>query len=78
MNFTDWIGTVGVLLLLAAYFLNLFKIIPSDKPSYIIMNILGAFLSCYASVLLKYTPFIILEITWALVSLFGLIKYYKK
>lgn len=78
MNYTDWIGTVGVSVLLAAYFLNLLNKLDSDKPIYILLNILGAGMACYASTLLHYTPFIILEGTWTLVSIFGLIKFYTK
>jgi hypothetical protein len=41
------------------------------------MNILGAGLACYASVLLKYLPFILLEGCWTLVSMIGLFKIVK-
>ncbi len=38
------------------------------------MNIIGAGLSCYASVLIGFIPFVILEATWAIVATAGLIK----
>ncbi len=74
MNVTDWIGFIGVAILLVAFFLNLSGKISKDSSIYLVMNILGAGLACYASVLLKYVPFIILEGCWTLVSLFGLVK----
>jgi hypothetical protein len=77
MNYTDWIGTIGVTILLAAFLLNLFNLLDKNKPTYTLLNILGAGIACYASVLLKYTPFIVLEGSWAAVSLAGLYKFLK-
>jgi hypothetical protein len=42
------------------------------------MNIIGASLACYASILINYLPFIILEATWAMVSVLGLVRVLKK
>jgi hypothetical protein len=78
MTYTDWIGTIGVTILLVAYFLNLLNKLSADKPTYVLLNILGAGIACYASILLNYKPFIILEGTWTLVSMIGLIKFYNK
>lgn len=36
------------------------------------MNLIGSSLSCYASILLQYKPFVILEGVWAAVSLIAL------
>jgi hypothetical protein len=36
------------------------------------LNIIGAGLSCYASVLIRYWPFVVLEGCWVLVSIAGL------
>lgn len=77
MNTTDWIGFIGVAILLAAFFLNLFNKLNKDSIAYLSMNIMGAGLACYASVLLKYLPFILLEGCWTLVSMIGLYKLVK-
>jgi hypothetical protein len=78
MNTTDWIGFIGVTILLVAFFLNLIHKIKQDSLVYLTMNFMGAGIACLASVLLKYVPFIILEASWTLVSAFGLIKYFSK
>lgn len=78
MTFVDWTGFVGVAILLVAFFLNLKEVIKSDSMLYLTLNIVGSGIACYASVLLKYIPFIILEGSWMLVSLFGLIQYFRK
>lgn len=72
MTITDWTGFAGVTILLAAYFLNLQGKLGKDSYAYIVLNIIGAGIACLASVLLYYLPFIILEATWALVSVAAL------
>jgi hypothetical protein len=42
------------------------------------LNFIGAALACLASVLIHYTPFIILEALWALVSLISIFKLMLK
>ena len=78
MSYNDIIGTIGVSIVLIAYFLNIFGLIPKEGFLFFILNILGATIACYASILINYKPFIILEGTWAIVSLFGLMKSLKK
>jgi hypothetical protein len=73
MTFADWIGSLGVSILLVAFFLNLVKKIAQDSIAYVSMNLIGALLAGLASVLIHYTPFIVLEAVWVLVSLVTLI-----
>jgi hypothetical protein len=61
-------------LILLAYFMNTMKIIPISPKLFYVMNIIGAALACYASVLIHYMPFVILEGIWTLVSIYGLMK----
>jgi hypothetical protein len=72
MNYSSIVGSIGVLLLLAAFFLHLFGFI-SQGRLYILLNIVGAGLSCYASVLIRFWPFVVLEGCWVLVSMAGLL-----
>ena len=72
------IGSAGVGLLLVAFLLNLFKIILQESRSYAVMNIIGAGLSCYASVLIDYIPFVVLEATWCLVAFAGLVRSMRR
>lgn len=78
MSYDDIIGSIGVGIILLAYFLNIFSFIPKEGKFYFVLNIIGASIACYASTLIHYIPFIILEGTWAVVSLLGLIKTFKK
>ncbi|MEP6467617.1 MAG: hypothetical protein ABJB05_15010 [Parafilimonas sp.] len=78
MNTTDWIGAIGVTILLLAYLLNLINKISQNSIIYIGLNFLGAGIAGYASVRLHYWPFIILEGAWTLVSLFALLRFAKR
>ena len=78
MNTTDWIGTIGVCQILLAYFLNVTGKLDSKDLSFILLNLVGAGMACFASVLLNYWPFIILEGIWGLVSLAALIDYFRR
>lgn len=75
MTQTDWIGFIGVTILLIAYFLNLFDILPRHSLRYLCLNLVGAGMACFAAILLKYLPFIILEGSWTMVSVIGLLNY---
>ena len=77
MTYNDLIGTLGVGLILLAYFLNTIRMIQVNGKLFYVMNIIGAALACYASFLINYMPFIILEGTWTLVSIYGLMRTMK-
>jgi hypothetical protein len=74
MQYNDLIGTLGVGLILLAYFLNTARLLERNKRLFYVMNIIGASLACYASYLIVYWPFVILEGAWTLVSIYGLMK----
>ena len=77
MTYNDIIGTLGVGLILMAYFLNTITMLPKDGKLFYLLNIIGAALACYASLLINYMPFVILEGTWTLVSVYGLMRAMK-
>jgi hypothetical protein len=77
MNYNDWIGILGVGLILFAYFASSFNFISSKGKLFFLLNTIGAGLACYASYLIDYWPFVILEGTWMLVSLIALINTFK-
>lgn len=74
LSFNDYIGFAGVFILLVAYLLNLTGKFHKNGLPYILFNFIGGGLSCTASYLIHYMPFVILEGTWALVSLIALVK----
>ena len=77
LTLTDWLGFIGVSLILIAYFLNLSNRLTAQNFWFILMNLIGSLLACTASILMKYIPFIILEGVWMLVSIHALFRYKK-
>ncbi len=75
MNNIDWIGSVGVFLILLAYILNVIGKLKNTDLAFILLNFIGAGIACFASILMEYLPFIILEGVWSFVSLVSLLKY---
>ena len=74
MLLSDWIGFIGVAVLLLAFLMNIAGKLPVSSVLYSLLNIVGAGMACAASVMISYLPFIILEGAWTLVSLIALIK----
>ena len=74
MTLIDWIGFLGAMLLLAAYFLASFKIIKPGGIIYILLNCFGAAIATLAAILLPYLPFIILEGVWFLIAAVSLLR----
>ena len=69
------IGSIGVAILLGAFFANLMRWLAASSKLYQGLNALGAGIAGYASYGIGFTPFVVLEGTWcvvALVSLFWL------
>jgi hypothetical protein len=78
MTLIDWIGSTGVFLILLAYFLNVTGRLKSADLNFILLNLSGAVLACLASVMIHYIPFVILEGTWAAVSVLALVRYARR
>jgi hypothetical protein len=77
MHYNDIIGTIGVGLILVAYFCNTFNLLEEGK-AFFALNAAGAALACYASWLIDYWPFVVLEAVWCVVSVAGLVRVWRK
>jgi len=77
MPLSDWIGTLGVVLLLVAFALNIAKKASSESTAYLLLNIIGAALAGISSYMIQFWPFVILESVWMCASLIALIKVSK-
>ena len=70
----DAVGSLGFSILLLAFFLNLSGRLSRSSRTYAAMNFVGAGLACWASWLIGYPPFVVLEGTWSLVALVALVR----
>jgi len=68
------IGSLGVALLLLAFLLNLARVLSTESYPYTALNFAGASLAGYASYLIGFVPFVILEGTWAVVAAVALVR----
>ncbi len=68
MTQSTLLASVGVALMLAAFLLNIFRLMSADGYPYLALNLVGASLACYAAFLISFIPFIVLEGTWAVAA----------
>lgn len=78
MTYAEIVGSLGVALLLVGFLGNLFDFWSPHGLPYILLNLLGAGLACYASVLIGFVPFVILEAAWILVAGVGLVRWWRQ
>ena len=74
MKLSDIIASIGVIILLIAFLLNLYKKLSADSKTYSLMNFIGASICCFASWMVSFYPFVILEGVWGFVALVSLFK----
>ena len=74
MKTSDIIASLGVIILLIAFVLNLYKKIPAESRTYTLLNFIGAATCGYASYMISFYPFVVLEGIWAT---FALISFFK-
>jgi hypothetical protein len=74
MKESDVIATLGVVILLIAFLLNLYKRLPANSKLYTLMNFIGAAMCGYSSYLISFYPFVVLETIWALFAVASFIK----
>jgi hypothetical protein len=77
MTVSDIVSTIGVSLILIAYFCSTFRWMSAHGRPFFLLNAVGSTLTCLGSFLIAYWPFVALEGTWTIVSLIGLIKAEK-
>ena len=74
MSFAEILGTIGVSMILVGFSLNLFGLMQRRSYKYVLLNLVGGGLACTASILIEFFPFIILEGTWTVVAVVGLVN----
>ncbi len=69
----EFVGSVGVALLLGAFFANLMGWLDARSRVYQGLNAVGAGVAAYASWGIGFMPFVVLEGTWCLVALASIV-----
>lgn len=73
----DFVGNVGVFLLLAAYLLLQLNKLSSNQISYSVLNGLGAILIIVSLIYDFNLSAFAIEFFWLLISLVGIVNYYR-
>ena len=76
-GFTDFLGNVGVVLIIVAYLLLQLNRIGSNSLSYSLLNVLGAALIIVSLVFNFNLSAFIMETVWVVISLFGIYRYFR-
>ena len=74
MEYSTLIGSLGVSLLLLAFLLTIFGTISQQGHFYLWLNLVGAALAAYASWMIHYIPFVILECAWTVVAFSAILR----
>jgi hypothetical protein len=77
MPVPDLVASIGVTLLLAAFVLNLFGVLPRERTLYQGLNLVGAGMAAWAAWRIGFVPFVVLEGCWALVALLALLGWVR-
>jgi hypothetical protein len=78
MELKDIISSVGVFFILLAFFLMTFNFLSEKSKMYFILNIVGGSFAFAGAFLMNSIPFMIMEIIWVLVAVYGILKHLKK
>jgi hypothetical protein len=76
--FFDVVGTIGVILILLAYFLIQTEKLTSDNLWYPGLNLAGAVLLLTSLYWTPNVPSIIIEICWMAISIYGIITILRR
>ena len=74
---TDFLGNIGVVLIIIDYLLLQLNRISSNSLSYSLLNAAGASLIIISLIFNFNLAAFIMEATWVLISLFGLYRYFR-
>jgi len=74
MKPSDIIASLGVIILLIAFLLNLYKKVSPQSRAYAFLNFIGAATCGFASYMISFYPFVVLEGIWAA---FALVSFFN-
>jgi len=75
-TWSDFVGNIGVILIIIAFYLNVAEKIKSTDRSYNLLNLIGSILLLTSLIYKPNLSNIIIEIIWGGISLMGLYRYY--
>ncbi len=77
-SFTDFLGNIGVMLIIIDYLLLQLNRVRSNSLSYSLLNAVGATLIIISLLFNFNLSAFIMEAIWVVISLFGLYRYFRR
>lgn len=78
MEISNFVGIIGVILILAAFFFSQLKHVSVDSVLYLMSNLLGSILITYSLYFHWNLASFLIELAWCSISIMGLIRVYRK
>ncbi|WPY00739.1 hypothetical protein Trichorick_00625 [Candidatus Trichorickettsia mobilis] len=76
---SDIVGIIGVVMVITVYLLLQMEKVQADSISYLVVNLVGSLLIVVSLIYNWNLSSFIIEVLWAMISIFGLIRIaYKK
>ncbi|MBA2710639.1 MAG: hypothetical protein H0U57_08630 [Tatlockia sp.] len=77
-DISDFVGSVGVTLILGAYLFSQLKHLSVDSVLYLLSNLIGSLLITYSLYFHWNLASFIIELAWCSISILGLVRVYRK
>ncbi len=78
LTFTDLIGSVGTLIVTAAYFATQMRLLNSDDLLFPVANLIGSLFMAYSLVYAFNLASALMELFWILISIAGIVNYLRR
>ncbi len=78
LTFADLIGSIGTLIVTAAYFATQMRYLNSDDLLFPVANLIGSLLMAYSLVFAFNLASALMEFFWILISLTGIVNYLRR
>ncbi len=78
LTFADLVGSIGTLIVTAAYFATQMRVLNSDDLLFPVANLVGSLFMVYSLVYAFNLASALMELFWILISLAGIINYLRR
>ena len=78
LTWIDWVGILGSLMIAGAYLAVSRAWVNAEKPTFNLMNLIGALLILFSLYFEPVPGAIMIEVFWILIAFFALYSYFSK
>ncbi len=78
LTFADLVGSIGTLIVTAAYFATQMRYLNSDDILFPVANLIGSFFMAYSLIYAFNIASALMELFWILISVAGIVNYLRR